>query len=152
MWWLQLVNKVLERFEYEIVPIEYDEEEEELDETNHIICRECGAFVYYTPDNTIIYYWLEHPYYSVATTDCDQCDFRQTIFLHEKLEWELDWAARHELNFVIKKGYPPDNVVAGFQSMYPDYPIDHELTKHEVNEVMFLSYLLDHTEPEEFDD
>lgn len=122
------------------------------DEINYIWCRECGKLVYYTPANTVIYYFKDYPWYSAAETHCPYCDYKQALFLINNLEWELGWAIENDLGFIILDGFPPENIAESFEKLYPEAPSYHELNTGENAIVEYFSYLLDSTDPEEWFD
>jgi hypothetical protein len=115
----------------------------DMDEQNRIKCRNCGEWVYYTPANTVIYWWPDYLWYSIAQTVCDYCDYRQACFLLDNLEWELNWAVANELGFVEMEGLPQDDVLDAFKEIYPNHVTYHELSEQEQAWVDYLAYLLD---------
>jgi hypothetical protein len=114
-----------------------------MNEQNRIKCRNCGEWCYYTPANTVIYWWPEYLWYSVAQTVCDHCDYRQACFLLDNLEWELNWAIANDLGFVEMEGLPQDDVLEAFKEIYPNHITYHELSANEQAWVDYLAYLLD---------
>lgn len=114
-----------------------------MDEQNRIKCRNCGEWVYYTPANTVIYWWPDYLWYSIAQTVCDHCDYRQACFLLDNLEWELNWAIENDLGFIEMEGLPQDDVLEAFHELYPKYVTYHELSANEQAWVDYLAYLLD---------
>jgi hypothetical protein len=121
-----------------------------MDEQNRIKCRNCGEWVYYTPANTVIYWWPEYLWYSIAQTVCDHCDYRQACFLLDNLEWELNWAIANELGFIEMEGLPQDDVLEAFKEIYPKFVTYHELSKKEQAWVDYLAYLLDSVPQDEW--
>lgn len=114
-----------------------------MDEQNRIKCRNCGEWVYYTPANTVIYWWPDYLWYSIAQTICDHCDYRQACFLLDNLEWELNWAIENDLGFVEMEGLPQDDVLEAFHELYPKFVTYHELSANEQAWVDYLAYLMD---------
>lgn len=121
-----------------------------MDEQNRIKCRNCGEWVYYTPANTVIYWWPEYLWYSIAQTVCDHCEYRQACFLLDNLEWELNWAIKNELGFVEMEGLPQDDVLEAFKEIYPNFVTYRELSDMEQAHVDYLAYLLDVTPQDEW--
>ena len=142
MWYL--VNSILAYFNLEIV--QYEEEDEVPDETNQITCRNCGKLVFYTPDNTTYYWWADFAWYSVAVSDCGECDFRQGFYLIERLDWELQWAKANDIDIVVLSGLPPKHVIKAFHETYPEFMEYRELSKMEEADILFFGYLLETTE------
>lgn len=120
----------------------------DMDEQNRIKCRNCGEWVYYTPANTVIYWWPDYLWYSIAQTVCDHCDYRQACFLLDNLEWELNWAVKNDLGFIEMEGLPQDDVLEAFKEIYPNHVTYRELTDMEDASVDYLAYLMD-TVPED---
>lgn len=118
-----------------------------MDELNYIKCRNCGITVHYTPANTVIYYYMDYRWYSVAQTICDECEYPQAVFLLDNLDWELEWAAKNDLGFVMLEGLPSDQVADAFHELY-DYPRMHGLADKEDALVKYFAYLLD-SDPQE---
>lgn len=114
-----------------------------MDEQNRIKCRNCGEWVYYTPANTVIYWWPEYLWYSLAQTICDYCEYRQACFLLDNLEWELNWAIHNELGFIEMEGLPQEDILRAFKEIFPNFVSYHELTEIEQAYVEYLAYLLD---------
>ena len=122
----------------------------DMDEQNRIKCRNCGEWVYYTPANTVIYWWPDYLWYSIAQTVCDHCDYRQACFLLDNLEWELNWAVENDLGFIEMEGLPQDDVLEAFKEIYPNFVTYHELTEQEQAWVDYLAYLLDYVPEDEW--
>lgn len=119
-----------------------------MDEVNFIRCRRCQKIVHYTPANTVIYFYTEYRWYSVAQTICDFCQHPQACFLVRNLDWEIRWAIENDLGFVMIQEMPSDEVMEAFHELYPEYPRLHELEDNEDALVQYFAYLLD-TDPEE---
>lgn len=112
-------------------------------EDNYIFCKECGEKVFYTPTNTVIYYFVEYPWYSVAQSVCE-CDRVQAYFLINNLEWELRWAIENDIGFVEMEGLPPENVLESFRNTMPDYPQYRVLSEQQEKEILFFAWVMEH--------
>ena len=121
-----------------------------MDEQNRIKCRNCGEWVYYTPANTVIFWWPEYLWYSLAYTVCDHCEYRQGCFLLNNLEWELNWAIANDLGFIEMEGLPQDDVLEAFKEIYPNFVTYHELSEIEQAHVDYLAYLMDSVPQDEW--
>ena len=117
---------------------------------NIIVCRKCDEDISYTPANTVIYFYKDYPWYSVAQTVCDHCNFKQALFLLENLEWELRWAIANDLGFIEKYGFPSDGVLSAFHNLYEDFPRYHKLDSKENAQVNYIVYLMDSLPPDEW--
>jgi hypothetical protein len=133
----------------ESVPV-IPEEVNMSDELNYIWCRECGRLVYYTPANTVIYFFVDYVWYTAAETHCPYCDYKQALFLIENLDWELEWAIENDLGFIEIDGIPPVHIRDSFARVYPEYPNYKDLTDEEEAEVLFFGYLLKNTDQKEW--
>lgn len=121
-----------------------------MDEQNRIKCRNCGEWVYYTPANTIIYWWPDYLWYSIANTVCDHCEYSQACFLLDNLEWELNWAIHNELPFIEMEGLPNNEILDAFKEFFPNFVTYHELSDKEQAWVDYLAYLLDSVPQDEW--
>lgn len=147
---IRLLNYCLNYFGYEVVEIEYDDEEEDelYEETNHIVCNHCGKMVFYTVQNTQLIVFRDYIWYSAANTECDYCEYKQAVFILERLDWELEWAKNNGLDIFVIAGIPPEAVLQAFSLEYPNMPIMHNLDKKEEFQVSEFAFLLE-TEPYE---
>jgi len=121
-----------------------------MDEQNRIKCRNCGEWVYYTPANTVIYWWPDYLWYSIAQTVCDHCEYRQACFLLDNLEWELNWAVANELGFIEMEGLPHQEVLDAFKEFFPNFVTYHELSDNEQAWVDYFAYLMDYVPQDEW--
>ena len=121
-----------------------------MNEQNRIKCRNCGEWVYYTPANTVIYFWPDYLWYSVAQTVCDLCDYTQACFLIDNLEWELNWAVANDIGFIEMEGLPAEHILEAFHELYPSHVTYHELSDKEQAWVDYLAYLLDSVPQDEW--
>jgi len=144
-----IINAILARFDLEIVQLE-EKEDEMLPETNQITCRNCDRVVFYTPSNTTIYWWSDYAWYSLATTQCYDCDYKQGFFLVERLDWELQWAKTNGLDIVVLPGIPPQHIVKAFHETFPKFVAYRELSKMEEADILFFGYLLETTQPKDW--
>jgi len=113
-------------------------------EENSIKCRNCGYFVNYTPDNTVIFYFTDYPWYSAAQTYCHHCDYKQALFLFPNLEWEIRWAIENEIGFIELDGLPPEHVLDSFSNTFPDMVCYSEVTEAQEKEVAFFAWVMEH--------
>lgn len=130
------------------------EDEVEEDEENAIICAKCETVVHYSPANTVIFYFQDAPWYTVAQTICENCNAQQSLFIWKNLSWELRWAAAHDLGFVMIEGAPEKytHVYEAFHEYYEGYPRFRELTEWQEKECLFLAWLLNHYDSAFFSD
>lgn len=122
----------------------------DMDEQNRIKCRNCGVWVYYNPQNTVIYWWPDYLWYSIAQTTCDDCGYAQACFLVDNLDWELSWAIEHDLGFIEMEGLPKDDILEAFKQIYPNFVTYHELSDNEQAWVDYFAYLMDYVPQDEW--
>lgn len=142
------LNHILSYFGYALVQLEEEEEDELYEETNHIVCNQCGKMVFYTVQNTQLIVFRDYIWYSAAKTECDYCGYHQAVFLIERLDWELEWAQKNGLDIFVILGMPPNAVLEAFSLEYPNMPIMHNLDKKEEFQISEFAFLLE-TIPEE---
>lgn len=130
------------------------EDEVEEDEPNFITCSGCNRVVHYSPANTVIFYFQDAPWYTVAQTVCDHCHTKVSLFIWSNLSWELHWAITHDLGFITVEGAPEkyNHVYEAFHEFNEGYPHFHELTPWQEKLCLYLAWLLNYYDSAFFSD
>lgn len=125
-----------------------------MEEDNYIYCRRCFEPTFYTVANTIIFFFKDYRWYSCAQTICDRCQFQQSFFLYPELDWELRWAIKHDIGFIVIDGKPEAHqaIYDSFHDFFPDFLQERELSELEEKEILYLHWLIEHYDTRFFDE